>query len=181
MRLPSIPGLGAKRDKIAQLVPDSPHEAGHAASRALSLADSCRVRPAVAPENDTIEGFLDSVDGDVVMGWAFDSAAPHRRLLIQVSAGHEVTSALADIYRKDLEDAEKGDGRHGFAATLNLGAAGADYVQVRVLPSGRELTGSPLKTDIVSLVANSVGRVPVELLRAEVHLASLALRRRHTW
>jgi D-alanine transfer protein len=55
------------------------------------------------------------VDGTMVGGWAWDRDRPDAPLQVQVSVdGKVVETVTADRLRKDLADAGKGNGRHGF-------------------------------------------------------------------
>jgi hypothetical protein len=118
-----------------------------------------------------IESYLDSADGERIVGWAYDPRAPGRRLLIEVSAGDAVELVLANVARKDLAAAGKGDGQHGFVTTLDIGQSAAGTVHARVASTGQELEGSPLSTDVVEVISRSGEGPHRELLRTEVHLA----------
>jgi len=80
-----------------------------------------------------VEGFVDQVVADEVYGWAFDPARPDRRLLITATAGGKVISeSLADLPRRDLAEARKGDGRHGFRLRLPRDLPPEQRTQVRI-------------------------------------------------
>lgn len=131
---------------------------------------------AAPPDPDGIEGYIDLIDGERVVGWAYDAAVPGRRLLIEISAGDTVEVVLANLERHDLRDAGKGDGRHGFEARIDLAAAGADLVHVRIVATGRELGGSPARTGLIQLVAHAEGGQLLECLKSEAQLALLSLK-----
>ncbi len=74
-----------------------------------------------------IEGFVDNIAANEVMGWAYDRQWPDRRVhIVARSEGKVVAEALADLPRGDLASAGKGDGRHGFRLRLPNGLAGLD-------------------------------------------------------
>lgn len=72
-----------------------------------------------------IEGFVDNIAANEVMGWAWDPHEPNRRIhIVARNDGKIVAEALADLPRGDLASAGKGDGRHGFRLRLPNGLAG---------------------------------------------------------
>src|SRR5690349_7190448 len=61
-------------------------------------------------------GYVDWCTANLIAGWAWDSDRPEDRLLIDIFlADAFVCRVSADMYRRDLQDAGIGDGRHGFA------------------------------------------------------------------
>jgi len=89
-----------------------------------------------------VEGFVDQVVADAVQGWAFDPARPDRRVLVIASAGGEVISeTLADLPRKDLADAGKGDGRHGFRLRIpkNLSPEKRSNIRIEAVAKPRNV------------------------------------------
>jgi hypothetical protein len=76
--------------------------------------------PAAPPTTLALRYNVDGVRADLVAGWAFDPAAPDRRLDITVIAGESVVGqAKADLFRKDLQDAGAGDGSCAFNFPLS--------------------------------------------------------------
>lgn len=72
-----------------------------------------------------VEGFVDNIAANEVMGWAWDPHEPNRRIhIVARNDGKVVAEALADLPRGDLASAGKGDGRHGFRLRLPGGLAG---------------------------------------------------------
>jgi hypothetical protein len=72
-----------------------------------------------------IEGFVDNIAANEVMGWAYDPQLPDRRIhIVARNEGKVIAEALADLPRDDLASAGKGDGRHGFRLRLPHGLAG---------------------------------------------------------
>ena len=130
--------------------------------------------PAGSPSG--IEGYIDLIDGERIVGWAYDPHTPGRRLLIEISAGDTVETVLANIERHDLRDAGKGDGLHGFEATFDVASTGVDNVHIRIVATGQDLVGSPADTGLVRLIARAdKGRV-LEALKSEAQLALLSLK-----
>lgn len=63
----------------------------------------------------TFEGKLDRVHPRDISGWIWDKQHPNTPLVIEVLDGDTVIECCtAEIYRADLEDAGKGNGRHAF-------------------------------------------------------------------
>ncbi len=94
-----------------------------------------------------IEGFVDNIAANEVMGWAFDPQFPDRRIhIVARSDGKVVAEALADLPRGDLASAGKGDGRHGFRLRLPNGLAGLDVtVEAVARPRNQPLQRGQLR------------------------------------
>jgi len=94
-----------------------------------------------------IEGFVDNIAANEVMGWAWDPQGPNRRVHIVARAeGKVVAEALADLPRGDLASAGKGDGRHGFRLRLPNGLAGLDVtVEAVARPRNQPLQRGQLR------------------------------------
>ncbi|MGA0558187.1 family 78 glycoside hydrolase catalytic domain [Larkinella sp. VNQ87] len=66
------------------------------------------------------EGYLDKVRCDSITGWVWNRDKPNLALNVEFLEGAAVEtatligSALADIYRQDLKNANKGNGAHGY-------------------------------------------------------------------
>ena len=69
-----------------------------------------------------VTGYLERLSDTLQLrGWARLPAAPEQRLQIEfLINGVPAGNAVADIYRKDVEAAGHGDGRHGFSWALPL-------------------------------------------------------------
>ncbi|WP_229311079.1 RICIN domain-containing protein [Larkinella soli] len=92
------------------------------------------------------EGHLDVADCRNIGGWVYSQSSPNTALSIDVLAnGNVVGSLTAANYRQDLQNAGKGDGRHGFnfptPSAIKNGSSQA--ISVRVTGQGFTLTGSP--------------------------------------
>ncbi|MGC2415956.1 MAG: glycosyltransferase, partial [Stellaceae bacterium] len=105
-----------------------------------------RAAPAAALPPGALCGNLDGCDRRLIWGWAQDSADPGRRvgLLVKLN-GRVIGRVLANRYRADLEEAGKGDGRHGFELQMPNGLSPLDAQEIRVEreADGAELSGSP--------------------------------------
>jgi hypothetical protein len=118
--------------------PDAGYEV-EAARRRIALraglraADEC-----VSP----LRGYVDVVGADRIAGWAQHADHPEAPVCLDIFAGGRlIGQTLANQYRKDLEQAKLGSGRHGFAFTPPAGLAFApDAVEVR-----RSLDGAALE------------------------------------
>jgi len=80
-----------------------------------------------APEQDNgkpLNGRVDAIDQGRLFGWAFDQAAPEKRLTIRVLLdGSVIAEATADRNRPDLKRNGIGDGSHAFEIALPEAAA----------------------------------------------------------
>ena len=104
-----------------------------------------KARREVAP--GPLEGNLDGLDGNTIVGWAFAPAHPATSVLLEVLDGEGLVARLtANRFRADLEAAGIGDGRHGFELALSrsLSPLVRHELRVRRVSDGRELPGSPL-------------------------------------
>jgi hypothetical protein len=92
------------------------------------------------------EGFLDMIDNNWIVGWAYDARHPDQIVSVEVIAdGKPVSRHAADIFRFDLLLAGKGSGAHGFY--IPLPQAWRDgrsrSVGIRVAGSSFEVGHSP--------------------------------------
>lgn len=66
-----------------------------------------------------IQYHIDTIEGGVISGWAYDPNSPERYLTILGYSDKELLGqAEADLYRGDLQEAGKGDGRHAFTLKI---------------------------------------------------------------
>jgi MoaA/NifB/PqqE/SkfB family radical SAM enzyme len=95
-------------------------------------------RIASAARGQRIIGQVDAVEGTRVSGWAMDVLQPERPVAVTlVSGDRELTHAVANQFRSDLQLAGLGTGRHGFEATIPLGGLSRDNIPVSVRVAGR--------------------------------------------
>lgn len=94
----------------------------------------------------SFEGVLDSTEGGLVRGWAFDSTRPDApvRVTLTLSTGWHTTIA-ADQPRPDLLASGFGNGAHGFVCHLPFGYANGQPASVtaRIDGAAFELRNSP--------------------------------------
>ncbi|RVM02000.1 hypothetical protein CN142_27835, partial [Sinorhizobium meliloti] len=80
-----------------------------------------------APDQDNtkpMSGRVDAIDQGRIFGWAFDPAAPDKRLTIRVYLdGSVIAQAVADRNRPDLKRNGIGDGGYAFEIALPEAAA----------------------------------------------------------
>lgn len=108
----------------------------------------------VTPVYAALESNLDSVNCDVVKGWAWDNALPATRLKLDIydvtaTKTTRLTTLTAQRFRQDLLDAGKGDGRYGFVFNLpaTISTDGNSHqLSVRFQGTSTELTNSPKST-----------------------------------
>jgi len=89
-------------------------------------------QPSAVPQQDNTQakkveptkGRVDAIDDGRLFGWAFDPAAPTKRLTIRVLLdGKPIAEAVADKDRPDLKRSGIGDGAHAFDVMLPQFAA----------------------------------------------------------
>jgi glycosyltransferase involved in cell wall biosynthesis len=92
------------------------------------------------------QGKLDVLTHHRIEGWAFDRESPQKPLaLVFLDNGEVLVRTLANRYRRDLEDAGIGEGRHGFSVIIPGGLSPLTRHVIQVLgeADGCELPGSP--------------------------------------
>jgi hypothetical protein len=68
------------------------------------------------PQPPRYDGFLDVASCDTIAGWTWFTGTPNQPLRVDILAnGSQVAQVMADVFRQDLQNAGKGDGRHGFS------------------------------------------------------------------
>jgi autotransporter-associated beta strand protein len=93
-----------------------------------------------------LRGKLDVVNRHEMTGWAQDCSDAERPVGLVVSAnGRLVARVLANRFRRDLQSAGMGSGRHSFTARIPPGMLGLEAQEIRVAREvdGAELPGSP--------------------------------------
>jgi molybdenum cofactor biosynthesis enzyme MoaA len=93
-----------------------------------------------------LEGYVDGISFDRLLGWAYDAAHPGRRLSVDVFDGERfLLSASAGGYRADLALAGIGDAHHAFSVELpvELFDERPHRLRVRFGGTARELRNSP--------------------------------------
>ncbi len=107
------------------------------------------IQPSAVPQQDNTQakkleptkGRVDAIDDGRLFGWAFDPAAPTKRLTIRVLLdGKPIAEAVADKDRPDLKRSGIGDGGHAFDVMLPQFAAmrAGELVVVAISGAGVE-------------------------------------------
>jgi len=90
-----------------------------------------------------LKGNLEVASGAVISGWAQDVSAPERPVWLEIFAnGQVIAQVLANGYRRDLEQAGLGSGRHAFSVQPELRRSG-EVIEVRRVADRAPLPGSP--------------------------------------
>src|SRR5262249_2546476 len=109
----------------------------------VQVAPPANTAASTVVESRSIEGFLDLVDNQRIAGWAWDKSHPDALVQVEIYDGSKLIATVpAGVFRQDLRDAQKGTGAHAFTYPNPFSNPGGAHT-IRVLASGRELTGSP--------------------------------------
>lgn len=72
------------------------------------------------------DGYFDSMEGDTIVGWGWESSQPNTIVPVQITVTNEATSQVvgsfspnAAVYRADLKDNGIGNGMHGFRIRMD--------------------------------------------------------------
>jgi len=61
------------------------------------------------------EGFVDFASQTEIRGWVFDNSTPDAPVKVEILVdGTVIASNLANVFRGDLLELGKGNGKHGF-------------------------------------------------------------------
>ncbi len=93
-----------------------------------------------------LTGNLEVVSGNLIAGWVQDVSAPERPVRLEIlDNGHVIARVLANAYRRDLEEAGLGSGRHAFShePLLLTGAGAMHVITVRRASDQAAVPGSP--------------------------------------
>ena len=122
--------------KNPQLLGDGPNEAGAACRGGLVGYTSCLMLTKMnlflcclavtvmlsscsQPSAPNYDGQLDTVNCDVIAGWAWDTNDADKKVSVKIFDGETVIASVqADAFRPDLKAAKKGDGNHAFAVAI---------------------------------------------------------------
>ena len=101
--------------------------------------------PTVPPPPD-LEGFFETADCNEMKGWVWNRTVPNTPLRIDILINDTVfAQILADIFRQDLVNAGKGDGRHGFRFELPARLKNNRFNNVRIRVTGTNFTVNPTR------------------------------------
>ncbi|MCI9569095.1 MAG: phosphatase [Lachnospiraceae bacterium] len=109
--------------------------------------------PLALASDKAIRGHLDSISGDSISGWIWDSQSPDTSLTATVTVTNTATgetaavqSVQADEYRDDLMTKGIGDGSHGFHAVIRWDTLPEAAYSVSISSNGSPLPGTLLHT-----------------------------------
>lgn len=91
------------------------------------------------------DGYHDVADCDTISGWVWDGSQPDTPIKVDIYDGDVPFATLtANVFRQDLLDAGKGDGRHGFYCTVPfwLKDGKPHCIRVKVAGTDVELIGT---------------------------------------
>jgi hypothetical protein len=102
----------------------------------------------VPPASAAYEGFLDdpSPSSKVIHGWVWDANRPDEPVDVDLFDGEtHLGKVKADLLRRDLQKAGKGNGRHGYEFPVpDRLMDGRDHrIQATIASSSQALTNSP--------------------------------------
>lgn len=87
------------------------------------------------------EGFLETVSCDSLSGWAWDMSQPESPLMIDLYDGDRlVATTSAELFRQDLLEARKGNGRHQFIQPTPSEIKNGQPHSLRALVKGTSFT-----------------------------------------
>jgi SAM-dependent methyltransferase len=96
--------------------------------------------------NPEVTGYIDACDDGTLLGWGACPGDPAPVTIEVLCDGAVLGTAIAGMYRADLQAAGIGDGRHGFAFRVPVAtrARGRYVLEAREARSGTRLGNSPL-------------------------------------
>jgi hypothetical protein len=93
-----------------------------------------------AAAQSKLEGYLDTVSCDGIVGWVWDSTKPDEVVTVEIYSDDKFLAKISSSnYRGDLERAGKGDGRHGFSLPLPLCLQDRRPHTIKAIVAGRGL------------------------------------------
>ena len=96
-----------------------------------------------------LKGNLELATGETIVGWAQDASAPERPVWLEILAnGQPIARVLANAYRRDLEQAGLGSGRHAFSVrpAARRNDEIVETIEVLRVTDRAALPGSPAMT-----------------------------------
>jgi molybdenum cofactor biosynthesis enzyme MoaA len=89
-------------------------------------------------------GYLDTNDGWMALGWAYDSERPYEPVEVDFKVGNQhVCTLMADEFRPDLQIF--GNGRHGFSFGFPLEVNVGENLTAQIKGTNFVLKGSPMR------------------------------------
>ena len=116
----------------------------------------------IVAEAPTLRGYVDKVSLSGIAGWAQIVECPEAPVCLDIYVGGKlIGQTLANRYRKDLEQAGLGSGRHSFAFAPPAGLIFApDVVEVHRSLDGASLHFSPSCTRNIASRENRAAQQP---------------------
>jgi hypothetical protein len=116
--------------------------------RSCGLAIAAILANCTHPAAPNYDGTLDTVNCDVIAGWAWDANNTNTQVAVNIFDGDSpLGSVKADAFRPDLKAAQKGDGNHAFAfavpTSVKDGRPHSIRAKIGEAGSNWELIGSP--------------------------------------
>jgi hypothetical protein len=101
-------------------------------------------------------GYIEKIEKNVISGWACDLNHLNTSIVLEVrsSSGKSII-ALADIYRRDVHEAQFGNGRHGFSIDLEKLNLEDETITVYYLDDNSPLNETPIDFDPERALLNS--------------------------
>ena len=115
-----------------------------------------------------LRGNIELVDLREVVGWAQDDAQPDAPVSLLITDNDQLIGRiLANRYRRDLEEAGIGSGRHGFELKFEKGLAPLEKHVLRVCREydGIDLAQSPITIEPTQTFDAAVQKTLAELVR----------------
>ena len=124
------------------------------------------IRKLMGARNVQPAGYVDIVDGQRIVGWAWNPQSPLAQIAVEfVGDGRVVHETGAEMFRQDLLDAGIGNGCFGFDTHLPEAALGVDLV-ARVKQTGKPLENCPFRASRDTRVVG--GKALVEVRYEEI-------------
>jgi phytanoyl-CoA dioxygenase PhyH len=111
-----------------------------------SLNQEAAARVIMMKQGHGFDGHVDRIENGWVFGWAWNDEIPESPIEIDILVnGRRESTVIANLYRPDLEDAGKGNGRHAFEAAFQARAQAGEQLALSVRFSGtdQDVPGSP--------------------------------------
>lgn len=106
--------------------------------------------PPLAAGPPVFEGFHDIASCDGIVGWGWDQKRPDEAIKVEIYDGTNlIATVTADLFRQDLLDNRKGNGKHGFVYDLppQLKDGKPHSIRVAFAGSSVDLGNTPKQID----------------------------------
>jgi hypothetical protein len=102
--------------------------------------------PSAAEASPAYEGFHEATDCNSIKGWAWDARHPNDAVKVEIYDNNAIIDTLtADVFRRDLLDAGKGNGAHAFdyAVPARLRDGKEHAIMAKIAGTEIGLAGTP--------------------------------------